>query len=636
MDEHRPYSRDLALLPLPKRHAYFETWEFDTRAKIMAACGGGEFQAELLFANIDIDQTRPWDYQPRGTPEIMAKRETGYRRINVQLWAALLAVMKQAIKGENDGSATLQWKLFHEDVVKATTRMVDVAVRPDPPWMDGSGNQIIPDAVMVPLMPEFNGQFLWCKMRRHVEQTSKPGTHRAKKEFHQIKIQGGRILEFLANVEDVALEAGYNLEDQYLLVKDRLEHSPEHKQMFQTWKLIYPGSTDLTMLKDYFRTHAAEKYDRFKAVPSYTTPSRWNVGAAVVGWPGTEEDGSDEGEDWSEWYGGYAAATTHEDAEEDEDESPGDPWEYGDEFYDATTETTASWQEWTSSLPVINFATAARFKGRKGKSSGKGKGYRKGFRRIMSKGRAGKKGKGQGKGYRPSYGSKGKGAASTSWEEDEDPTAFYDPNDANPLNHFYWDAEWGMPVYDPEGSTDIAAAALKSRKGKKGGKKGSKSKGGKPDNRSQQQIQSDKRTPCIQWSENRCTHGKKCRYSHDGPGSFATKGAAPQGKGVAAPYPSELSEQWAPAGHQQWTVPAGPNSYAPAGHDGSATLALTQPYAAAQRQALSGVHPDDKSQVERYMHALYAQRAAQGAHVASATLQTSSPPGLSLRDSYPQ
>ena len=191
MDEHRPYSRDLALQPLPKRHAYFERWEFDTRAKIMAACGGGEFQAEHLFANIDKDQNRPWDYSPNGSAESMAKRQAGYRRINVQLWAALLAVMKQAIKGENDGSASLQWKLFHDEVVKATARIVDVAVRPAEPWLDANGVPIEVAPVWRALMPEFNGQWLWCKMRRHVIDTSQPAKHRVMKEFHQIKIQGG-------------------------------------------------------------------------------------------------------------------------------------------------------------------------------------------------------------------------------------------------------------------------------------------------------------------------------------------------------------------------------------------------------------------------------------------------------------
>jgi hypothetical protein len=289
----------------------------------------------------------------------------------------------------------------------------------------------------------------------------------------------------------------------------------------------------------------------------------------------------------------------------------------------------------------MNFATAVRFKGRKGKlfnKGGKGKGFRNNFRRLMSKGRAGKKGKGQGKGYRQSYGSKGKGAyASTSWEEDDDPTAFYDPYDPNPLNHFYWDVEWCMPVYDPEATTETAAAAMKSRKGKGGKKGGKRDKKGKSGNSTQSQE------TCIKWSQNRCNHGKKCRFSHSGPGGFeGSKGAAPpNAKGVAAPH-SEWTpagqqasgqvsdQQWTPAGYQQQWVPAGPSSV----QEGSATLALMpyQPNAAAQHQH-SSVHPEDRAHVERYMVALHRQR--QGAHVASATLQTSSPPGLSSRG-FPQ
>ena len=298
-------------------------------------------------------------------------------------------------------------------------------------------------------------------------------------------------------------------------------------------------------------------------------------------------------------------------------------------------------------LAAINFVTAARFKGRKGKPS------KKGFRRIMPKGRA-KKGKGQGKGNWTFYGAKGKGATvAPTPQEDDDPTAFYDPNDPNPLNHLYWDSEWSVCVYDPKVTTDIAAAAMKGRKSK-GGKKGGKQAKGQSGNQA--------KDACIKWSQNRCTYGNTCKYSHAGPGSLEPKGQkgtqsyqTGHGKGVAASQASLQQDLWNASQASQQAPPGYgmPNQANPSGtqwssaiasqasqpqhtQDGSATLALMpyQPSVAAQRQSpLSSVHPEDRVHVERYMASLSSnRRGGQGATVASATLHSNYPSGTSGRD----
>jgi hypothetical protein len=628
MTEHRggsaSYGRDLALPPLPRRHAHFPQWEFDARARVMAA-SSPDFDASLLIENIKADWPEPWEYSPANGPEA-SRKYGGFRKLNNQLWAALLQVIKDAIRSEKDNQAMLRWTLFYDTIVKATQQEVVIAPAGEADE-HGSGTP----QVTRPQMPEFHGQFLWVKMRKHVMSTSRSSKHKAMTEFHNIKLQSGKVLEFLANVEEVAYEAGFGLDQQFLLVKNRLESSSEHKAMFLTWKLINRDSTDLTDLKDYFQDLEADRHDRFKHVPTYNT-SRWNTGAAAV------EVYDDWQEDWGE-AGSYAAAVQDAEdpyaEEDDQDESPGVAWSYGDQIWDCTTNAAASWQEWTATVPAINFATAARFKGRKGKPKNSG------FRRFMSKGRA-KKGKGQGKGRWTPYGGKGKGAAAPTPEEDDDPTAFYDQNDANPLNHFYWDVEHSMGVYDPDATTEVAAAAMKARKGKGGKKGGKQKKGQSTDTRTPQQVQADKLLPCIKWSYNRCTHGKTCRYSHTAPGG--EKGSATQqssygkGKGAAASAHGAPHEQQDLSGWHQhpqaphgYASPDGTEWAAPAASHPQQQLALMpyQPNAAAQQQM--NVHPSDRGQVERFITQLHQSRSRQGVG-ASATPQTSYPSGYSGRD----
>ena len=151
-------------------------------------------------------------------------------------------------------------------------------------------------------------------------------------------------------------------------------------------------------------------------------------------------------------------------------------------------------------------------------------------------------GKSKGKSWSP-YGGKGKGTAvaAPTAEEDWDPFAHYWPESENPLDHIYWCSENNQCVYDPEVTTQPAAAAMQNRKGKKGGGKGKKSSKGKTDL---------SKVACIKWGENRCTHGKACRFSHSGPGGFAP-GFDSNGKGAALmPGPQT------PAG-QFWTTSPG-------------------------------------------------------------------------------
>ena len=319
MSEQSSYSRDLTLPHLPKRHGMFKEWEFEVRAKVNTL-SSKHFDPYYLFQNITDEATEPWTYEPRGADR--EEKMHAYNKINGQVWSALLNVLKQAVKSENDGSATLKWNLFLQKVKTGIDLDVEVAQsRPA-----GTEEHYVP--VYRKAMPEFNGQFLWSMMRRHVNQTSQPSIQKAKKEFHNLKLQGSKILEFIANVEEVGLEAEYPLLDQFLIVKSALEHSHEFRHMFLTWKLINRDSTDLQSLKTYFEGVEAEKHDRFKAKP--TTQSSWRYGAAATEeWPEYVES-SQEGQafdpswDWSDEYGNVLASIA-EQGDSDHDETPGEP-----------------------------------------------------------------------------------------------------------------------------------------------------------------------------------------------------------------------------------------------------------------------------------------------------------------------
>jgi hypothetical protein len=165
MSDHRggsaSYGRDLALPPLPRRHAHFRQWEFDARARVMAA-SSPDFDASLLIENIKADWPEPWEYSPANGPEA-SRKYGGFRKLNNQLWAALLQVIKDAIRSEKDNQAMLRWTLFYDTIVKATQQEVVIAPA-------GEADEHGPGTPEVtrPQMPEFHGQFLWVKMRKHV------------------------------------------------------------------------------------------------------------------------------------------------------------------------------------------------------------------------------------------------------------------------------------------------------------------------------------------------------------------------------------------------------------------------------------------------------------------------------------
>ena len=587
MTEERSYStpaRDLVLPPLPKKHAHFDTWEFEVRARVNAAASA-EFDCSLLLAQINPEAKHPWVFVANGTGS--EKVKFAYRKINSQLWSALLHVMREAIKAENDGSSTLRWKLFYDLMVKATTKMCPAEVFGDE------------EPRMRPMLPEFNGQFLWCKMKRHVLETSRSSVHAAKEHFNSIRLQGNKVLEFFATVDEVAEEAGFGDIDKFLLIKRRLESHREFSQPFQTWRLGNPGSTDLNVLVDYFTEVEADRYNRFKHVPVETR--RWGAGA-IEGTYGDYHQGDDSD---SAWYwghddpggasgGGYFAAAAH--AESDDDEDPGRPHEFGDAFWDSTTNTEASWQVWNMQTPPVHFALAVRFKGRKGKP-GKG-----GFRRMMPKGR--KFGKGAGKGAWSPYGAKGKGVAAPTPEEDCDPFSYYSPESTNPLDHFYWDADYGMSVYDPLAATAPAVAAMKGRKkgGKKSGKKGGKGPGTPGD-------------PCISWSQNRCSFGDQCRYSHAGPGGLKgsqNKGAVCQ---TSPGQPAVPSQALTAAAQQQQVVPsqaltATGQQAVPSHATAAAQRAITQHQLS---NIMANVAPEHRGHMQQFLSSLERTRTASAA-----------------------
>ena len=622
MSEHTSFSKALTLTPLPKVHSEFEAWEYEARSLVMAS-SPYMFDPELLFKQIDKDAVNPWVYMPTGTDEDKEKRQSAYKKLNSQLWSALLVSMKATFRHERDGSATLCWKLFYDKVFRDTKseELEDILGALE-------GDEQAP--VMRAVQPEFNGQFLWCKMRSHVMTTSRSSRHAAKIAFQQIRLQGRKVMEFLANVEEVAEQAGCDEDDCFIVVRGQLEAHYEFKQVFTSWLLNNPDSTDLKALKRYFADLEANKYNRFKKVP---TSSGSRYGASATEWSGYQEAyaGDQSASDWESpyAYGGYAAAAQENTGSDDDlDEDPGPPWGDGDVFWDATVGAEESWQNWSYETPPAQFALAARFFRRKGKSG------KKGFRRLMPKGR-GKKGKSAGKGKWSPYGAKGKGVAAPSEEEDYDPFAMYYPESAIPLDHFYWDTEYGMCVYDPDSTTPGAVAQMQSRKAKGGGKKGKGRKKGQG-NSSKGGKKGDKQV-CFKWSEYRCTHGKECIFSHDGPGGFAPakgKGAAAEASGQpGVAQPSGQLQQWQtssgqpgvvmPSGQlQQWSHTPGvaqPSGQlqqwqTPSGQDGSATQAMV-PYiasAAAQRQnLLHNVAPEDRVAVERYLlHQSRSQRPA--------------------------
>ena len=502
MGEGRINMGHLSLPGLPKRHAGFEMWEYDTRAAINAACPA-EFDCDYLFEQINSEAEEPWVFEVHGSGS--EKIKNSYRKLNNSLWAALNRVIKEAIAKENDGATTLRWKMFFDQVYKATKK--------DLLSIDGE--------YIRKVMPEGNGQFLWCKMRAHVLRTSKDSKHAAMESFQHIRLHGDRVLEFLAKVKDVGEQAGFDDDARFLHIKKALENHATFRALFMTWRLSNPNSIDISTLEEFITTNESQKNSRFVSGDGDRDHRSRYWGAAGLQYddPGLYGDG-----EYDEWKEKYGASESYSDESDGQDD---------DYIWDATEGRESSWQVWNAywETPEHSFAAAGRFKGRKGKGKGK-----KGFRRLMPKYRKGKGkglGKSKGKGWSP-YGGKGKGiaVAAPTEEEDWDPFAHYWPESENPLDHIYWCSENHQCVYDPEVTTQPAAAAMQHRKGKKGGGKGKKGSKGKTDLT---------KVACIKWSEHRCTHGKNCRFSHSEPGGFA-----PGGKGAAL-----TPEQQTPAG-QFW------------------------------------------------------------------------------------
>ena len=123
MDVRGSSGRDLTFPALPKRHANFDNWEFEARAAVMAACSP-DFDASLMFPHITKDQEHPWIYTVRGAG--CEKKKDAFRSINTKIWSALLKAMKNAIAGENDGSASLRWKMFYDQLYKNTKIWIQV------------------------------------------------------------------------------------------------------------------------------------------------------------------------------------------------------------------------------------------------------------------------------------------------------------------------------------------------------------------------------------------------------------------------------------------------------------------------------------------------------------------------------
>jgi hypothetical protein len=567
MDARGSSGKVLVLPLLPKKHADFDVWEFTARAAVMAACPQ-DFDAKKMFAHINKESCgEPWTYKVRGSG--CEKKMDAFRKINTALWSALLTVMQRAISSESaEQASSLKWKLFYDKMYQDTKKFV--------PWVSNVGDTFFappaglprvdeepgadpgaegadrtpapseateefvgrrPETEVRAVTPEFDGAFLWSKMCKHVHDTSKPGKQTAKMQFRNIRIIRDNVLQFFMTVDDVAHEAGYDQDDKFVHIRSCLENHPKFGQIFMTWRLNHPECEDMEALKKYFEDRERDKHDRFKQVSSSAHTGGWGT-AAVDGneetYPQQYHD-----QDWSgQFVGSYlAAAAQDQDFEEvDLDESPGEPWAAGDQFWDATQDTYQSWATWSQWVPEEHFALAARFKGRKGKPG------RGGFRRFTPKGRTGQ-GKGKGKGSK--YGRKGKGVAAPSLEEEWDPFYFYDPNTPSDLACFFWDAENEVPVYDPHQTIPAAAAAVKGRKGKKGkGGQGKGKGGGKPGK------SFDPNEPCRQWAEFRCKFNP-CRYSHKGKGGHAPE--ALKGKGVAAqPYQQQPGDWVASGQPQQW------------------------------------------------------------------------------------
>ena len=525
----------LSLPDLARKHSEFALWEFDARGNCSVSCPA-EFDIMLFFAALDRDEDEPWVYDP-GTGSGTEKREIAWRKFNTTLWAVLIGILRKAISKENDGAATLKWRLFFDDIYKATT--IDKVNE------DGE--------VYRKVIPEHNGQFLWCKMRAHVLNTSQGNKHAAMKSFPHIRLKGDKILEFFSRVEDIGEQAGFDRDVRFLHIKDALLNSSTFRSTFLTWQLTNPLSIDTTYLREFYTIQESQKNNRFVSGDGDRDHRSRNWGTA-----GTEHVPEDWDDDSHDWYNHGAAGDLVFDSDEDDladDEC----------FWDATTEREVSWQTWNAywETPEYNFATAGRFKGRKGKGKGK-----KGFQRFTPFRRKGKGG-GKSKGWSP-YGGKGKGVAAPTAEEDYDPVAHYWPESDNPLDHFYWDAEYAQAVYDPIGETPTAAAAKQGRKGKSG-KKGGKGK------------HSNKKGPsgeaCIQWGEFRCRYGDKCRHSHSAPGGLAPKEGGK--KGAAAPNQQPSGTDWSqsPSGQQQ--MPSGIQGW-PSGAPGNQAVPSGWPSGAQQ------------------------------------------------------
>ena len=80
----------MVLPDLPKLHCDFERWHFEAKAAVISACSQ-DFNAQKMFPEINKERCNPWTYKPRGSGS--DKKKDAYRKLNAQLWAALLAVM---------------------------------------------------------------------------------------------------------------------------------------------------------------------------------------------------------------------------------------------------------------------------------------------------------------------------------------------------------------------------------------------------------------------------------------------------------------------------------------------------------------------------------------------------------------
>ena len=613
------YQKDIVFEQLPLKHHYFDEWESQVRQKIFSSTPA-EFPHEDYFAALDADLEDPWVWPDLGADKTARKYQM-YVKADGSVYGALMTVLRKAALDDLNHGRTLKWKLFHDKayanakVQKKEEQKIDpikVGGLLQPPQLIDVGSVVTTSRAV---QPEFNGHFLWCKMRKHVRDSAQTARLAAIEAFTKIGIRGDRILEFFATVERVGTEAHADEFQIFSVVRDRLSKHPKFRDMFSTWQITNRGSKDINSIREFYEEQETLKVTNFK--PVYTAEGGRRYGGAYAATEGSEWHPDDpQSEHFAQQgeydpYESYAAAGNAEDLEDDGPD--GEDW-----IYDATDDQHHLWHEWVDWYfpegAELLFATAGRFKGRPGK--GGKKGFRS-FRPRFRPRKGGKKGAGKGKG-KSSYSPFGKGVAAPTEGEEWDPTAFYDETSLNAFDHFYWDHESQVPVYDPEGVTPIAAAAKAGRKGKKGhgGKGKGKGGGGKfgntaPNSYSSRPKAPDGREYCQQWQEFRCKHGDKCKYSHAGPGSLAPKQS---GKPGASATPGDITIESAtqflahalaaqqhsqrdqamqslvlPAGAGQPAVPAGP---------GRINVPAAQAHAAAAQprtvrdQILSAVPPE--------------------------------------------